>query len=293
MTLGELYRNAKTDLSTADVDSPELDAQLLIEQFLGFDRTDVITHSDKDISKAQNIEAFLYALKRRCDRIPLQYILGSWEFMGLELAVTEGVLCPRDDTATLVYALEKKLSTKFPTMPPDVSLVGVDLCAGTGAVALGLCSLIPETSVTAIELYDEAFDILNTNIDSYAEFDVRALQGDITSAENVSSLKLPALDFIASNPPYIAKHELSSLQKEVQIEPQTALDGGTDGLSFYRAIASPMWLDYLRPQGIVAVEIGDTQAAEVSEIFNSAGLVGIETHKDLHGLDRAITASKI
>ncbi len=279
MTYGELYSNAKAALASAGIDSPEADAHILMEHFFALDKAGIISRKNE---KAPEYGAFLAAVEKRRGRFPLQYILGAWEFMGLSLPVGEGVLCPREDTAVLVRAVAERLrGIENP--------IGIDLCAGTGAVSLGLCSLIPGASVIAMEKYDAAFSYLKTATDLYAEYDVRPLQRDITLPPPID---LPALDFIASNPPYIAEHEFPSLQPEIGFEPHAALSGGTDGLDFYRSILSPLWLGRLKSGGVVGAEIGDTQAAAVADLMKAAGLTEIDLHKDLSGLDRALTAKK-
>lgn len=283
-TLGELYKNAKAALSAAEIDTAETDALLLMGHFFSASRAEIITHPEKKVSE-QSEKSFLAAVKKRGEHYPLQYILGSWEFMGLELQTGEGVLCPREDTATLVYALAKKLS--------DAPAVGVDLCAGTGAVSLGLCSLLPSVSVHALELFEDAYKYLELNLDTYAELDIQPHRADVLNKQDIEKLGLPPLDFIASNPPYIESADISHLQEEVQHEPSSALDGGTDGLDFYRAILSPLWSNKLKHGGVIGVEIGETQAEAVSSLMAAAGFSDIEVHKDMAGLDRAVTARKI
>ncbi len=278
MTYGELYSKAKADFAASGIDSPEADAILLMEHFFSVSKAQIITCKNKEAPHNQG--AFLAAVNKRAERCPLQYILGGWSFMGLDLLAGEGVLCPREDTAVLVNAVAEKLSGVD-------NPVGVDLCAGTGAVGLGLCTLLLDASVFAVEKYDEAFAYLIRNVDSYAEYDICPIKADIMKP---LVFDLPKLDFIISNPPYIAADEFAGLLPEIGFEPKTALDGGTDGLDFYRTILSPLWLDRLKPGGIVGLEIGDTQAQAVTSLMQNTRLTDIKLHKDLSGLDRALTA---
>ena len=201
----------------------------------------------------------LSALEKRKTGEPLQYLLGEWDFMSLTLFCGEGVLIPREDTAVLVEAVCKRLS-KTENLPK-----GLDLCAGTGAVGLSIAK--------------EAHE----NLARYPELPVTAVKGDMLDKAFAETLP-DGFDFIASNPPYIETSELPLLQREVQKEPKTALDGGADGLIFYRAICD-IWAKKLRPNGVLAVEIGETQGQAVKALFEAAGLRDVRIHKDLGALD--------
>lgn len=284
MTYRELYLQAKRELSAAGVDTPENDAATLLSHFFKLDRPGLALHGGESPPSGEE-ELFRQAVRERAARRPLQYILGRWEFLGLSLKVGEGVLTPREDTAVLVEALAERLKA----VP---SPRGVDLCAGTGAVALGLCSLLPHTVVDCIELSPPALSYLKENTAAHPAFHVSVRQGDILSPETAAQFPSKSLDFIASNPPYIASGELPGLQAEVRKEPRLALDGGTDGLVFYRAIAK-LWSPLLKPGGILAVEIGETQARDVCGIFASHGLEHLEVFPDWSGLDRAVLAARV
>lgn len=277
MTLGETYRMGKNILVGAGNESPAFDASCLFQKAFGFDRQERILHAAKPADE-QRAGEYLRLVRERAGGRPLQYILGSWPFMELTLAVGEGVLIPREETELLVYTAAKLLSG---TENPEI----IDLCSGSGAVALGLCSLLPNASVTAAELYDEAFHYLNLNIKNTGYQQIKSVQTDILDPQNAA--EFPAFDCIVSNPPYVTAEEMQTLQTEVWREPHTALLGGEDGLLFYRAIAS-LWLPKLNPGGAAAVEIGEGQAAPVSELFQSAGLSEIQVIKDFNGLDRVV-----
>ena len=279
MTVRQLYLAARKQLSQAGVDSPGVDAGLLAEKYFGLDRTGLALHGEEAPSPQQEA-AFLLAVKERRERRPLQYILGEWEFLGLSLSVGEGVLCPREDTAVLVETLAQGLEG---TPAPR----GLDLCAGTGAVGLGLVSLVPGLSVQCVELSEKALPYLEENLRRHGRGRASALAGDMLSPELARGFAPSSLDFLASNPPYIETGELASLQPEVRREPSLALDGGADGLVFYRAIAS-LWLPLVKPGGLAAVEIGESQGQAVSQIFQQAGLTDVETVKDWAGLDRVV-----
>lgn len=278
MTYRQLYLQGKQTLTSAGVDSPGFDAALLMERFLGLDRPGLALKGEQTPPPEAESD-YLRAVEQRVHRRPLQYILGEWEFMGLRLHVGEGVLIPREDTSVLVEALAQHLrGTSAPR--------GLDLCAGSGAVALGLCSLLPDVEVTCVELDDAAAQYLAKNINRYTQYHVRLARGDVLSPQTAGNFR-GNLDFIAANPPYIAAEELPGLQAEVRREPELALNGGPDGLIFYRAIAAN-WVKLLHPDGILAVEIGETQAEAVRAIFHGAGLDDITVLQDLAGLDRVV-----
>lgn len=278
MTAQRLFSWARQTLSQSGVDSPDFDAKELCAHFLGLSREELILKKEFIPPKAAQ-EAFQAAVAQRAEGRPLQYILGEWEFMGLSLSVGEGVLIPREDTAVLVEELHARLGEqKAPR--------GLDLCAGTGAVALGLCSRRPDATVLCLELSERAFSYLKKNLSTYPEYQIASRQEDVLLPPQ--NFEEGSLDFLASNPPYIAKDELPTLQREVQREPQMALDGGEDGLLFYRAIAS-LWLPLLRPGGIFAVEIGETQGDEVSQLFSKAGGKKLSVKKDWAGLPRVVS----
>ena len=278
MTYRELYLYGKRTLAQAGVDSPGFDAAALAERFLGLDRPGLAVRGEQQPPEEAE-RAYLQAVRERAQRRPLQYILGQWEFMGLTLSVGEGVLAPREDTAVLVEALARQLQ--------DIPAPrGLDLCAGTGAVALGLCSLLPETEVTCVELDDAAAQYLEENLHEYPQYHVNLAREDVLSPQ--APERFPGgLDFIASNPPYVSERELANLQPEVRREPELALNGGPDGLAFYRAIGAN-WVKLLRPGGVLAVEIGESQAQAVAKIFHSAGLEDLHTLQDWARLDRVV-----
>lgn len=283
MTCRELYLLARRRLQQAGVDSPGVDAALLTEKFLGLDRRGLALHGEEPASPQQE-KCFLQAVGDREKRRPLQYILGEWEFMGLTLALGEGVLVPREDTITLVETVAQELTG---TPAPK----GLDLCAGTGAVALGLQTMIPGLSAQCVEVSQKALPYLEKNLRRYGKGQVTSFPGDVLSRETVKSFAPGSLDFLVSNPPYIATGELATLQPEVLGEPALALDGGPDGLVFYRAIVE-LWLPLVRPGGVVGVEIGESQGDQVRELFTRAGLEDIRVTQDWSGLDRVVSGLK-
>lgn len=231
--------------------------------------------------EARQIAAFLgntdeetidAVLSRRIGGEPLQYILGEWEFYDLPFYVGEGVLIPRPDTETLAeFAIDKAGTEEITCM---------DLCSGSGCLAITVDKHCPNATVFAMELSDEAFSYLEKNIERNAS-SVRAVKGDVLEDD------FGEFDLIISNPPYIKTKDLDILQKEVQREPRMALDGGEDGLSFYRKIAE-IWVPHLKRGGTLAVEIGIGQGDDVKKLLEKAGLENIGSLNDLSGIERVV-----
>lgn len=280
MTLGELYRAGKKQLEDAGTDSPQFDAGCLFQKVFGLTPEQRILRSQEPAG-AEESERYLRMARERAEGRPLQYILGEWPFLGLMLKVGEGVLIPREDTELLVRAAARRLKG---TAAPRV----LDLCAGSGAVALGLASLLPGARICAAEKYPSALSYLRENIRRAGFPGVEAREMDVlvpASAEGFSGL-----GGIVSNPPYVRGGEISSLQREVRREPREALDGGADGLDFYRAVAE-IWLPKLKPGGIAAVEVGGGQAPAVRELF-AGELEDIETCRDFGGTERVVAGRR-
>ncbi len=279
MTVCELFKTILNTLQKAGCEDPAFDACCLLEDFAHlphgrrFEMDE--TPLDNDLC-----EAVLAAASRRAGGEPLQYILGSWDFLSLTLAVGEGVLIPRPDTELLCeVAAEKLKNIADPTV--------LDLCAGSGCVGLGLCSLLPTASVTEVELSDNAMVYLERNVKRYAVYKAQIVKDDVLAPRTTYT----PVDAILSNPPYIPTADLGGLMREVQHEPKMALDGDADGLIFYRAIAEK-WLPFLKEGGLLAVEVGIHQAQDVKAIFETAGLREVEIHRDLGGIDRVVCGYK-
>ncbi len=220
-------------------------------------------------------------LKRRLNGEPLQYIFGSWEFYGYTFSVGRGVLIPRPETEQLCELAIKHLKISRGK--------AVDLCSGSGCIAVAV-SLEADCAVTAVELYNEAYSYLEKNIRCNGADRVTPLKADVMSEEAAAHFENNSLAAVISNPPYISEAQMKALQKEVLLEPHTALCGGEDGLDFYRRIM-PLWTPKLYAGGLMAVETGEEQGRAVSEIFSSCGL-SPDIIKDYSGHDRIVYAVK-
>ena len=271
--LKDLYLKIRGILSEAEIEAPELEARLLIEGVTGMNRASQIANSNSEIS-GEIQEKLISMAQKRAEHLPLQYILGKWSFMGFEFKVGEGVLIPRDDTEVLVGLCLAYLKASD-------GKTALDLCAGSGAISVALDKLA-NADVTAVELSDKAYNFLLENIKGT---NIKPHKGDIF--ECYRDFEAKSFDLIASNPPYIKTDEIEALQTEVGYEPKTALDGGADGLDFYRAIAR-RWTPLLKSGGAMAFELGEGQAEYVGGRMADHGYINIKTAKDLGGTDRAI-----
>jgi release factor glutamine methyltransferase len=269
----------------AGIDSARLDAELLLGCALGISREELILAAAKNLSVA---ESYRYEdlLVRRLNREPLAYITGRQEFWSLDFLVSGDVLVPRPETEMLVeFALSHLPEANNNELPRIL-----ELGTGSGAIAVALASELPQAQIIATEISPAALAIARRNASRNGVSDaIRFLEGDLFSAlaEDLENY----FDLIISNPPYIPRDEISTLDAEVsRWEPHAALDGGVDGLDFYRRIAEQAPA-YLRQYGAVAVEIGAAMGAVVSALFrNRAAYVDTQVHQDYSGRDRVMLA---
>ncbi len=282
MTIREAYSMTVKRLSAKDGDhAARSEARCLFEELFGLTRLKMYEQASRELSE-EDEKKLLDAVEKRIQGVPLQYITGSWSFMGRNYLVGEGVLIPRDDTETAVVTFLERIKGR------NVSRIA-DLCSGSGIIAITLAARLPLCSVTAIEKEEAAFAYLEKNISLNGAENVVPVRGDIFVCHK--DIEDGSLDAIVSNPPYISTAELAELQTEVRFEPETALDGGEDGLDFYRCIAGK-WLAKLKNGGIIVLEAGESQAEAVSSLLKSNGVDDIRVTKDIQGLDRVISGTK-
>lgn len=265
-------------LRTAGVETPRLDAELLLAHALDRNRTYLFAHPQDLLSPEENMcyEAFL---RRREAREPLPYVLGEWEFMGMRLEVSPAVLIPRPETETLVETAAGRL-------PPEARIL--DVGAGSGCISLGVARLLPGAGVVALEASVEAVTVARRNVGRVGYGDrVRVVHGSFPQAAE----GLGPLDAVVSNPPYIASAEVDRLAPELRFyEPRQALDGGPDGLELIRLLVSES-PRLLKPGGLLAMEIALGQAEQVCELLRSnAQWEQPEVVPDLGGVPRVLLA---
>ena len=274
-----LLDRAREELEAAGVNDAALDAGLLAEEYLGLSRARYLMDADRPQQIDEDaIGRFFSAVDRRASHVPLQYILGWTSFMGLKFSVDSRVLIPRQDTETLVEAVLAWAADKK-------ALTLLDLCTGSGCIAVSLAALGHFESVTACDISEDALAAARENA-QLNQVDIHFRQGDLFSAAD------GRFDVITANPPYIPKPVLDSLMPEVRdFEPRCALDGGEDGLVFYRRIAEQA-LNRLKPGGALFLEIGYDQAEDVTALLRGHGFAGTRVIRDLAGHDRVVTGQR-
>ena len=277
-TIGELLDTGSKALKAEDIDTYMLDAQLLLGMVLGKDKIYLITNRDKKVSIKDENE-YLELIEKRKKKMPIKYILGETEFMGLDFDVEEGVLIPRGDTEILV---EELLSI----IKEDEELEVCDLCSGSGAIGISLAMYRKNIKVDEIDNFPIPEKVTKSNILKHAlENRVKFIKSDLLEEPIKEGKKY---DLIVSNPPYIKADEIDKLMDDVKLyEPHTALDGGEDGLIFYRKIIEESKLT-LKKDGILAFEIGHDQGLDVRILMEEAGFSNVKLVKDLAGLDRVL-----
>ncbi len=280
MTVNELYRNSVASLEDSGIEDSEFDARCLLEHVLNVDTTRYFMMRSENVDSHIS-EHYSELIQKRISGIPLQYLLGKWEFMGNEFYVGEGVLIPRPETEQLVELACEYLSGKE-------NPVVVDMCSGSGCIAVSIAKSLKSSKVYAIEKYDEAFSYLKRNIEHNHTDNVIPIKGDLFD-KNVLSGIVP--DLIVSNPPYIKKDDLIVLQTEVLHEPVTALDGGTDGYDFYRFLCGYWFGEYLTENSAMMVECAEDQGDYISSMF-LCYTDDSSIHYDFNNLQRIVTAFK-
>lgn len=262
-------------LKEAGAESPAFDTSELISFVLGTPYSPAL---DKETELSESQEEKLFDLaKRRAKGEPLQYILGGWEFYGFSFKVGKGVLIPRDDT-------EVCLRASFPHLDSIKSPKILDLCAGSGTLAITLKKLYENAEVTAVELSKDAFCYLEENA-KLNSADIKLINSDIFEA--YKSFEDNYFDLLISNPPYLTTEELKEMQKELYFEPALALDGGEDGCDFYRQII-PLYTPKLKAGGQLIFELDGSEAKYTAELMKAANYKEIEIFDDLGGIHRAI-----
>lgn len=272
MTIKELFEYCKSQLDFCD--SPDFEALCIFEDFFNISKSQIVINNI--VANDEQINTVNSLIERRKKGEPLQYILGKWEFYDMSFYVGNGVLIPRPETEILVdFALEKIKDVESPII--------YDLCAGTGCIGLTIAKHRKDAKVFLIEKEDKAIEYLEKNKAEYHLDNAVIIKGDIFELDLSTLIKA---NILLSNPPYIPMCEIEELQKEVHFEPITALDGGADGLDFYRCIADE-WTSVIKKGGYLALECGDGQSEEIIDLF-----FGKYTEKqviyDFNNIDRIV-----
>ncbi len=282
MTIDKVYKTLTDILEKAGADSPAFDAISLMESVLGTKRTDITLFPEREVSK-EDTDKLLTLASRRAQGEPLQYIMGHWEFFGRKFYVGEGVLIPRDDTEVVLSCTFEYLDS----LPKDKPLKILDLCSGSGILAITLKCRYPFAQVTAVEISDLALPYLRKNArDNNA--DINIIHADIFDC--VDNFTDREFDLIISNPPYVTDEDMANLQKEVRFEPALALAGGKDGCDFYRRII-PLYTKKLKQGGMLAFEYDGNQAQAIEAMMKQANFGNIRIFDDIGGVHRAINGT--
>lgn len=271
MTLEEALKQGEETLAKAKIQDFKIDAFMLLEHTFKIDRATYLLNKD---DQADNELLYIYQklIERRAEHEPCQYIIGKCNFCGYDIEVNENVLIPRQDTEVLVEEALKVL-------PEEANVL--DMCTGSGCIIIALQKFRPDIKAAACDISEEALKVAERNINKQ-ECDINLVQSDLF--ENIKG----KFDLIVSNPPYVTEAEYGKLMEEVAgHEPRIALVAGEDGLDIYKRLIKEA-PEYLKSNGILALEIGCDQADDVSELMNENGFDEIKVVKDLAGLDRVV-----
>lgn len=262
----------KTYLTEKGIENARLEAEWLLCEVLSLNRVGLYLNFDKPLQEDE-LATFRSMVARRAKREPLQHILGTQEFMGLEFSTTAAALIPRHDTEVLV--------TEALRAAPAARRV-LDIGSGSGCIAIVIARNLPDATVISVDISPEAIELARCNaVRNEVRVDFR--QGSI-----FEPVQGERFDLIVSNPPYISEADIEKLQPEIRdFEPMIALAGGADGLDFYRQII-PLAPDQLTPGGWLLLEVGAGQSEEVTEIFANNSFSAIFSTKDPAGIDRVV-----
>ena len=279
-TIEAILKWTKQYFGDKGVETPRLDAEVLLSHVLQCDRLYLYVHFDQPLEEKE-LAAFRAAVKKRVARWPVAYITGSKEFMGLDFQVTSAVLIPRPDTEILVEAALKRLAT---IDDPQI----LDLGTGSGAICISILAALQSARGVTVDISPEALAVAEANAEKHQVTPrLTFCQGDLF--EPVQGQVFTA---ILSNPPYIPEADIAGLTPEVRQEPSRALVGGIDGLDFYRRIIQE-GRNYLAPGGFIALEVGIGQAQKVAAMAEETEFFKVsEIIKDYGGIERVVVLTE-
>lgn len=276
MTIREAINKGCLKLKMQKVDSPKRKARLVMQAMLGKDRQYILVYDEEQLTQSQE-EKYFKSIEKLEIGIPLQHITHQQEFMKMNFYVNKDVLIPRPDTEVLVeevIRIAEKINAKKI----------LDLCTGSGAIAISLARYIQNSQITAVDISEKALKVAERN----AKKNQVDKQIAFLSSDLFKNLPKEKYDIIVSNPPYIKREVIKSLDKEVRQEPVMALDGGWDGLDFYRKIIHESY-EFLKYKGYLCLEIGYDQKIDVIELIEQEQkYIDIYSKKDLYGNDRIV-----
>ena len=272
MNYTEAFLLGMQKLKEAEIGEAQLDARLLLEEVCGTDHNTLLCHGDREVSEKEE-EQYRKTIEQRAQHVPLQHILGYQDFMGLRFHVNEHVLIPRQDTEILVEEAMRYLHDGMRIL---------DLCTGSGCILLSLLHYSNGCEGTGVDISKEALQVAALNAE------LLGIKADFLKSDLYEKVT-GKFDLLVSNPPYIERKVIPTLMEEVrEYDPYIALDGGEDGLDFYRRIIGGAQ-DYLKRGGQILMEIGSGQAQAVSELLREAGFKEIDVCRDFAGLDRVVS----
>ncbi|MDE5932074.1 MAG: peptide chain release factor N(5)-glutamine methyltransferase [Lachnospiraceae bacterium] len=275
------------ELRQAQIAEADLNARLLLEYVCGTDRNTLLAHGEREISAQEN-ESYVNLISERKKHIPLQYLTGVQEFMGLEFYVNQNVLIPRQDTEILVEEVMRHLHDGMRVL---------DMCTGSGCILLSLLYYSNDCTGLGVDISAAALETAGRNAEKMnakkAAEEGKMLHAEFVQSDLFEKLDLEAFDIIVSNPPYIKSGVIDTLMQEVKdYEPLLALDGKADGLYFYREILKQAE-NYLTRGGVLFFEIGYDQGQAVWEMMRAAGFAEVEVIRDFAGLDRVVYGIRV
>ena len=282
MTVLEVIKKSSEFLAKKGVDSPRLQTELLLAHLLKLPRMKLYLNFERTLLPAE-LDALRALVMRRAQREPLQHIIGSASFCGLEMLVNKHVLVPRPETE-LLAELGWQFLSSINSHPPTC----LDFGTGSGCIAIAIAAKCPTTRIVAVDVSADAIAVARQNAATHQVVDrIEFRCGDGFTTLNGAD----KFDLIVSNPPYIASDEIATLETEVrEYDPRGALDGGADGLDFYRRLATEAGA-FLKPGGKITIEFGDDQTKEISDIFTAERWTVESVHLDYTKRERLLTAT--